>query len=257
MASAASSRDSGISGLGWRWTLAIATFAMLFQNAFSYVCQMVMPILADRVAESFGISRGWLGLYLFLQNAVSILAAVGCGGFILRYGPLRVSQLSLALMCGSLLIVSTGILWLYPFAALLLGTSGAATPASSHILARVCPPHIAPIVFSVKQTGVPVGSLIGGLLLPFLLGLVFYSATLGTTVRVGTFGTAAITAILVLMVVIALQPIRNYFDSGRIICSRCSAVVVALRSSLGSSPRRYLAIDHGARCNARARCCSF
>jgi hypothetical protein len=204
-----------ISTFGWRWILAIATFAMLFQTAFSYVCQMVMPILADRIAEDFGISRGWLGLYLFLQNAVSILAAVGCGGFIMRFGPLRVSQISLALMCGSLLIVSTGILWLYPFAALLLGTSGASTPASSHILARVCPPHIAPVVFSVKQTGVPVGSLIGGLLLPFLLGLVFYSATFGTTVRVGVFGTAAITALIVLIVVISLQPIREYFDSGR------------------------------------------
>ncbi|MFT5174951.1 MAG: MFS family permease [Gammaproteobacteria bacterium] len=204
-----------ISTLSWRWTLGIATFAMLFQTAFSYVAQIVMPILADRVAEEFGISRGWLGLYLFLQNFVAIVAAIGCGGFILRYGPLRVSQISLALMAVSLLVISTGILWLYPMAALLMGTSAASTPASSHILARVCPPHIAPVIFSVKQTGVPVGALIGGLLLPFLLGLVFYSATLGTTVRLGTYGTAAVTAFIVFTVVIALQPIREHFDSAR------------------------------------------
>lgn len=204
-----------LSTLGWRWVLAIATFAMLFQQAFSYVCQIVMPILADRVAEDFGISRGWLGLFLFLQNAVAILAAVGCGGFILRYGPMRVSQFTLALMALSLLVIATGMLGLYPIAALLLGTSAASTPASSHILARVCPPNLAPIVFSVKQTGVPVGSLIGGLLLPFLLGLVFYSATLGTTVRLGTYGAAAATAVLIFVVVIALQPIRSHFDNER------------------------------------------
>ena len=204
-----------ISQLGWRWILAIATFALLFQQAFSYVCQIVMPILADRIAQDFGISRGWLGLFLFLQNFVAILAAVGCGGFILRYGPLRLSQITLALMAGSLLVISTGVLWLYPFAALLLGTSAASTPASSHILARVCPPHLAPVVFSVKQTGVPVGSLIGGLLLPFLLGVAFYSATLGTTVRLGTYGAAAATAFIVFAVVVALQPVRAYFDSGR------------------------------------------
>jgi hypothetical protein len=98
---------------------------------------------------------------------------------------------------------------------MLLGTSAASTPASSHILARVCPPNIAPVVFSVKQTGVPVGSLIGGLLLPFLLGLVFYSATLGTTVRLGTYGAAAATAFIVFLVVVGLQPIREHFDSGR------------------------------------------
>lgn len=188
---------------------------MLFQQAFSYACQMVMPVLADRLADDFGISRGWLGLYLLIQNLFAILAAVGCGGFILRYGPLRVSQVVLFLMAGSLLVVSTGILWLYPLGAILLGLSAVSTPASSHILARVCPPRLAPLIFSVKQTGVPVGSLIGGLLLPSLLGLVFYSATLGTTVRVGTYGTAIGTAIIVIGVGLLLQPIREYFDSER------------------------------------------
>ncbi|MBT6272858.1 MAG: MFS transporter, partial [Chromatiales bacterium] len=172
-----------LSRLNWRWILGIATFAMLFQQAFSYACQLVMPVLADRLAEDFGISRGWLGLYLFIQNLVAILAAVGCGGFIQRYGPLRISQFVLVLMGGSILIVSTGVLWLLPIAAILLGLSAVSTPASSHILARVCPPRLAPFIFSVKQTGVPVGSLIGGLLLPFLLGSVIYSATFDITIE--------------------------------------------------------------------------
>lgn len=201
--------------LGWRSILGVATFAMLFQQAFSYACQMVMPVLADRLAEDFGISRGWLGFYLFIQNFVAIMAAVGCGGFILRYGPLRVSQIVLFLMAGSIFVVSTGVLWLYPLGAILLGLSAVSTPASSHILARVCPPRLAPLIFSVKQTGVPVGSLIGGLLLPFLLGLVIYSATLGTTIRLGTYGTAFMMGLIVILVGIGLQPIRAYFDAER------------------------------------------
>ena len=55
-----------------------------------------------------------------------------------------------------------GILWLYPFAAILLGAASVSTPASSHILAKYSPKHLAPIIFSIKQTGVPVGSLIAG-----------------------------------------------------------------------------------------------
>ncbi len=204
-----------LSLFGPRTILAIATVSMLLQQAFAYVCQIVMPVLADRLAQEFGISPAWLGFYLFLQNVMAIIAAIGCGSFILRYGPLRISQAALLLMGASLVVVASGQLWLYPLGAILLGAAAASTPASSHILARICPPHLASVIFSVKQTGVPVGALIGGLMIPFLLGLVIYSATLGTTIRVGPYGAAAVTAAVVFFVAILLQPIRAHFDSDR------------------------------------------
>lgn len=204
-----------LSRYNWQTILAVATVSMLFQQAFSYVCQMVLPILADRIAQDFGISRAWLGLYLFIQNVMAIVAAIGCGGFILRYGPLRVSQAAMLMMASSLLVIASGVLWLYPLGAILLGAASVSTPASSHILARVCPLKLAPLIFSVKQTGVPVGALIGGLMVPFLLGVVFYSATIGTTIRLGTYGTALATAAIVVLVMISLQPIREYFDAER------------------------------------------
>lgn len=204
-----------LSRLNWRLVMIIACGAMLIQQAFSYVVQVVMPILADSLADEFGISRGWLGLFLALQSSASIVAAIGCGGFILRYGPVRMSQVALLLMGVSLLLISSGQLWLYPLAAICLGAGSVSTPASSHILARVCPPHLAPLIFSIKQTGVPVGALIAGLLLPFLLGLVFYSAVLGETIRPGHFGAAFIVAVIVAGVSISLQPIRSHFDQDR------------------------------------------
>jgi MFS family permease len=204
-----------LSRYDWRTVLTIATAAMLIQQAFSYVCQIAMPILADRLAEEFGISRGWLGFYLALQNVIAILAAIGCGGFILRYGPLRVSQAALVMMGGSLVVIASGQLWLFPLGAVLMGAAAVSTPASSHILARVCPPKLAPLVFSVKQTGVPVGALIGGLLIPFLLGLVFYSEVFGGTIRLGHYGAAFVTALIVFLVAICLQPVRSYFDQER------------------------------------------
>lgn len=204
-----------LSLFGARTILAIATVSMLVQQAFSYVCQIVMPILADRLAHDFGISPAWLGLYLFLQNIMAIIAALGCGSFILRYGPLRISQFTLLMMGGSLVVIASGTLWLYPLGAILLGAAAVSTPASSHILARVCPPRLVSLIFSIKQTGVPVGSLIGGLLIPFLLGLVVYSATLGTTIRLGPYGAALMTALIVFTVALLLQPIRAHFDFDR------------------------------------------
>jgi MFS family permease len=201
--------------MDWRVVLTFATSSMLLQQAFSYVCQIVMPFLADRLAEEFGISRAWLGMYLFIQNIAAIAAAMGCGALIVRLGPLRISQYCLLLMGGSLFVISTGVLWLYPLAAILLGAASVSTPASSHILARFCPPRLAPLIFSVKQTGVPVGALIGGLLIPALLGLGIYSATLRNSVHLDAFGTAFVCGVLVYSIAVILQPLRAHFDSDR------------------------------------------
>ncbi len=232
-----------LSRLNWRSIMIIATSAMMLQQAFSYVCQIVMPILADRLAEEFGISRGWLGFYLAIQNVMAIIAAICCGGFILRFGAVRVSQTTLILMGSSLLVIASGQLWLYPIGAILLGAASVSTPASSHILARVCPPKLAPLVFSIKQTGVPVGALIGGLLLPFLLGVVFYSHVFGQTIRLGHFGAAFVTALIVFFVAIALQPIRNHFDADRNPSTKISFgdVRATMGMVLGNPPLRDLA----------------
>ena len=201
--------------LDWRIVLTLATVAMLVQQAFSYVCQMALPILADRVADEFGISRAWLGLYLSIQNLTAIVAAMSCGGFIIRFGAMRVSQVCLILMGGSLFVIASGFVWLYPIGAILLGAGAVSTPASSHILARFCPRHLAPVVFSVKQTGVPVGSLIGGLMIPALLGVGFYVAILGGSIHLDAFGTAFVTGLIVYSVALTLQPFRAHFDSDR------------------------------------------
>lgn len=201
--------------LDWRIILTIATVSMLLQQAFSYVCQIALPILADRIADDFGISRAWLGLYLFIQNVTAIVAAMGCGGFIIKYGAWRVSQICLLLMGTSLIVIAGGVLWLYPLGAILLGAGAVSTPASSHILAKHCPRHLAPVVFSVKQTGVPVGSLIGGLLVPALLGLGFYLATFRESVYLDAYGAAFVTAMIVFSIGVMLQPFRAFFDSDR------------------------------------------
>ncbi len=43
---------------------------------------------------------------------------------------------------------------------------GPTTPASSHILSRVTPRAVQPLVFSIKQTGVPLGGVLAGFVGP-------------------------------------------------------------------------------------------
>ena len=83
------------------------------------------------------------------------------------------------------------------------------------VRARVCPPRLAPVIFSIKQTGVPVGSLIGGLLIPLLLTISVYSATFKTPIHLDAYGTAFVTGLIVYLVAFFLQPIRAHFDADR------------------------------------------
>src|SRR5690606_13087778 len=54
----------------------------------------------------------------------------------------------------------------------IMGTSpGAANPAGSEVLQRFSPPGMRNLLFSIKQAGVPLGGMIAGLLLPFIITL--------------------------------------------------------------------------------------
>jgi fucose permease len=97
-----------------------------------------------------------------------------------------------------------GAVWAFALGAALIGVgSSVSTPASSHLLARYSPPKYAPLIFSVKQTGVPVGGLMAGILVPFLLGWIDWRGAFLFT------GAACITF------AVMLQPIRDQFDADR------------------------------------------
>ena len=78
-----------------------------------------------------------------------------------------------------------------------------ATPASSQILAEYAPRKWAPLVFSIKQTGVPAGVVISGLI------LVPLAVSFGW--RVTLIGTA----VLCILISVILQPLREEFDKTR------------------------------------------
>src|SRR5690606_32123299 len=89
-------------------------------------------------------------------------------------------------------------------AALFIGTGTAvSTPASSHVLARHSPPRYAPLIFSIKQTGVPVGVMLAGLLGPLFVSFWGWRGAL--------LGSAALAFALMLI----LQPVRAAFDQDR------------------------------------------
>jgi MFS family permease len=88
--------------------------------------------------------------------------------------------------------------------ALLIGIGyGPVTPASSHLLARTTPAHRLSLVFSVKQTGVPLGGALAGLVVPSLLLLTDWQ------------GALLLVSLVCLVCALIAQPMRQDMDSDR------------------------------------------
>src|SRR3546814_20024698 len=86
--------------------------------------------------------------------ASSLLA----GGFVRRFGAIRASQIGLLLCAAGVAISVLPSPISMAIGAVLIGLGyGPITPASSHLLARSTPAHRLSFVFSVTQTGVPLG----------------------------------------------------------------------------------------------------
>ena len=88
-------------------------------------------------------------------------------GLIHRYGAVRTLQGVLAATAAMLLLAAGGsVIWL-GISAVVLGLGyGAAAPASTHLLVPQTPPRVFNMVMSLRQIGVPLGGVLGSLLLP-------------------------------------------------------------------------------------------
>ena len=110
----------------------------------------------------------------------------------------------LILAAAGIALTATAVLPLAALGGILVGLSyGPMTPGSTHMLARVTTPASRPFVFSFKQTSVPIGGALAGLLLPTLQGALGWRIA---ALAVALLGVAA---------ALTLQPLRAALDSDR------------------------------------------
>ncbi|MBC5784614.1 MFS transporter [Ramlibacter sp. USB13] len=130
---------------------------------------LALPAMAPRVAEAVGVSAAYVGLYVAAAYLASILASLASGAAVGRWGSIRVSQACLVLCAAGLALCALPSVATIAAGAVLVGFGyGPITPASSHLLARTTPPHRMAVVFSIKQTGVPLGGALAGAIVPSL-----------------------------------------------------------------------------------------
>jgi len=189
--------------------LLLALLAMLVQQTVATTAKVGLPALFPAAAADLGFDARLVLVYTWFYAACAIAVMAGCGGAIRRWGALRTSQAGCALMAAglataALLAAPWAILPVFALAALLnsVGTT-VATPASSQILARYAPRKWTPLVFSIKQTGVPAGVAIAGICMaPLAVAFGWRAACLAL-------------AAVCLAIAVLLQPLRAEFDRDR------------------------------------------
>ena len=214
----------------WLW---LAVIAMLIQQSFAYMSTLVLPIAAPVISEATGLGISLVGVYTAIMYVASTLSAGASGSFIQRFGALRMSQAALVLMGLGLVFSWPGWALLFAATAFVIGAGSAvSTPASSDILGRYAPRRHAPLIFSIKQTGVPVGGMLAGVLVPTF------------TIALGWEGAFIACGAMCLVLAFVLQPLRVEFDQYRVRSHRISmrAVMHTVRAVLVHPQLRELAL---------------
>jgi MFS family permease len=128
---------------------------------------LTLPVIAPVVAQDLQVSPALVGLYVSVTYAGAMVATLMGGATVARMGAIRVSQWGLVLCAVGLVLCAVPWLPAMVLGAVFIGLGyGPITPASSHLLARTTPKAQMSLVFSIKQTGVPLGSMLAGAVVP-------------------------------------------------------------------------------------------
>ncbi|HEY2621051.1 MAG TPA: MFS transporter [Acetobacteraceae bacterium] len=153
--------------------------ASLAAQTLATMALFSLPAIAPAVASALGVKAELVGLFVSMVYGVGIVSALLSPGFIHRHGGVRALQGVLAATAAMLLLAAGGsVAWLAA-AAVVLGLGyGAAAPASTHLLVPHTPARVFNMVMSLRQIGVPLGGVLGSLLLPPLALLIGWRAAL-------------------------------------------------------------------------------
>jgi len=177
---------------------------MFLQQTFAALGRALPAVIAPAIIADLMIDSAWIGVYFSIAASAALATQLGCGSFIVRYGALRMSQLALVLLAlGMALAVIGDPISLILSAALSGGGAAVSTPSSSHLLGRVSPPRYLPLIFSIKQTAVPAGLLLAGVLGPQITELLSWRYAM------------LFTALACLIFTFMLEPFRKTFDDDR------------------------------------------
>jgi len=119
---------------------------MTVQQTFATLGRSTVPLIAAAIVADLDIDAALVGVYVAIGAVAGFLTTMGCGGLIVRYGAMRMTQVGMLALAVGLALPASGWLPLFAVGAFVGGLGQAiSTPSSSHLLGRLSPPRLAPL----------------------------------------------------------------------------------------------------------------
>ena len=164
----------------------------------------VFPVIAPRLAADVGVATATIGYLISLTFGAATVSAPFTSFVIPRWGACRATQIGLLICALAMAIALTAAIPALALCAVLLGLGMTLmTPASGHLLFRFTPPENRNLIFSIKQTGVPLGWMTMALIAP------------SVTLAWGWRWALVLVMLICLSSALALQPVRERWDDDR------------------------------------------
>ncbi len=168
------------------------------------MANIVLPTIAPKVAESLAVDPVLVGYHVGLTFGAATVASIYAGVLVPRWGAALMTQLSMAFCVLGLALFALPHVGFIALGSVFVGAGmGFASPAAAHLLVEHTSPDRRNLMFSIKQTGVPLGGVIVSLTAPAL------------AVTVGWHWALAMIAAIALATLFAAGNARDAWDSDR------------------------------------------
>ena len=161
-------------------------------QSFSTLGILVLAAVAPAVAKGLGVSPALIGYQVGIVFFGAMLSTSAAGGIVMRFGAVRSSQITLWLIAAGCALSASGSIAALVAGAIAMGLGyGIPNPAASQLLARVPSKRGMNLLYSIKQTGVPIGGILSGMIAPPLaVAYGWQSALLACALALAVLGLA-------------------------------------------------------------------
>jgi MFS family permease len=178
--------------------------AVLVIQTTATILSRIVATLAPPMLAAHGWSADMIGWLAALNTVGSVVFLMTGTPLIYRLGSIRSLQMGMAVgVIGALLLMLPLDLAALAGSFLMGLCYGPSVSGGGDILQRLSPPQHRNLLFSVKQAGVPLGGVLAGIGLPL------------AAARFGWQGAIFAVALLPVLTILAVQPMRERLDAAR------------------------------------------
>jgi MFS family permease len=191
---------NGSSARALRLLLVATTAVQVLATYTSYTIAAIAP----DVAAGIGMSPELVGFQVSLLYTGATLSSTTAGFQLRRWGAVRISQASVFFSVTGACCALWPSLPTIGIGSLIMGLGyGMTNPAAAHLLMQVAPAKQRNLIFSLKQTGVPLGGVAAGLVSPPVSQAFGWQWALALAAGIGA------------VLLVTLQPLRRRWDADR------------------------------------------